>query len=200
MLMIKPLISCIMPTTPQRAHFAAEAIECYARQTYPVKELLIDSGEGTIGAKRNRLISAANGQIIAHWDDDDLSSPDRLSSQCAHLLHTGAELTGYNAMLFAKFDTRQAWLYSSGIKSYAIGTSMMYWRDVASRRPFPDTSQCEDNEFLFALPRLRAVTQDGQGKMIARIHSGNTVQKLIGDCWQCGNWEDVKRAVKSWLL
>lgn len=198
---ISPLISCIMPTTPARAKLAAEAVECYARQTYPRRELLIDSGDGTIGAKRNRLISQARGQVIAHWDDDDLSSPHRLATQCAHLISSKAELTGYRSMLFANCDTREAWRYSSPVRSYAIGSSMMYWRDVAIARPFKDTSQCEDNEFLFRQPLLRVVTQPGDRAMIARIHRDNTVPKVIvGECWVSISWEEIDHAIKSWVL
>ena len=96
-----PLVSCIMPTRNRR-RFAVQAIWYFLRQDYPERELIVvDDGEETIehvipqderihytratrlplGEKRNLACQEAAGELIAHWDDDDWSSPDRLRRQ-----------------------------------------------------------------------------------------------------------------------
>jgi len=98
-----PLVSCICPTynrPPQYQHLLEEAIESFLRQDYPNKELIIINdcpGQelicdepsvrvvnvaerfSSIGAKQNAAIDLARGELIAPWDDDDISLPWRLS-------------------------------------------------------------------------------------------------------------------------
>lgn len=99
------LISCIMASRG-RPFPARLAIDCFRRQTYPSKELVIATAatDGALGAYvrqlgdpavrlievagpdspgrlRNAAIAQSNGAYIAVWDDDDLSCPDRLAIQ-----------------------------------------------------------------------------------------------------------------------
>jgi glycosyltransferase involved in cell wall biosynthesis/Sec-independent protein translocase protein TatA len=98
-----PLVSCICPTynrPPHHQHLLEEAIASYLRQDYPNKELivlndcpgqeLICSEPGvrvvnvaerfpSIGDKHNAAVGLARGELIAPWDDDDISLPWRLS-------------------------------------------------------------------------------------------------------------------------
>lgn len=94
-----PLVSCVMPTYG-RPLYVPEAIKCFVWQDYPNKEIvIINDCEGqeyecdipgvriintrerfkSLGDKRNYAISLAAGEIIAVWDDDDISLPWRLS-------------------------------------------------------------------------------------------------------------------------
>src|SRR5262249_39730198 len=96
-----PLISAIMPTL-NRHSFLPLAVDHFLKQDYPNKELVVvdDSDvavpdlaniagvkyihvrrRSTIGAKRNLACEQAQGDIIAHWDDDDWYAPDRLRYQ-----------------------------------------------------------------------------------------------------------------------
>lgn len=110
-----PLISCLT-ITRGALHPARFAIECYQRQTYPARELVIvtdtltdalrghiDSlNDGSIrvievapaplGALRNLSVGAARGTIVAQWDDDDLCHPERLSRQYDALVAHGAQM------------------------------------------------------------------------------------------------------------
>lgn len=110
-----PLVSCIMPTWNRRP-FLSLALQMFRQQDYPNRELIIiDDGDdpvgdlaenmpgvhyirlttrASIGAKRNLACRQAQGQIIAHWDDDDWYSPDRLRYQVAPILAGQADLTG----------------------------------------------------------------------------------------------------------
>jgi glycosyltransferase involved in cell wall biosynthesis len=99
----QPLVSCICPTygrPPDYQHLVEEAIESFLRQTYPNKELIVlndcpgqelscDSPGvrvvnvperfPTLGEKYNAAIAMARGDLIAPWEDDDISLPWRLS-------------------------------------------------------------------------------------------------------------------------
>jgi hypothetical protein len=111
------LVSCIMPS---RGHIfpARYAIECFQRQDYPKRELVVtcarpDSeieryvgrlgdprirffpspADQTIGEMRNFAISKCEGDLISVWDDDDLSGPRRLSILFAALHATRTRAT-----------------------------------------------------------------------------------------------------------
>jgi glycosyltransferase involved in cell wall biosynthesis len=107
-----PKISCLMVTRgnlfPTRF-----AVDCYRRQTYPNRELVIvcdrpdselapwvaqlrdetiryvETGPAILGALRNISVAAAEGELVCQWDDDDLYHPRRLEKQAAVLAKTG---------------------------------------------------------------------------------------------------------------
>ena len=105
-----PLVSCLM-VTRERPALAQRAVECFRRQTYPHRELVIvdddacddlerwvnalhdpqiqyikfaDEGK-PLGELRNLSLQSAQGEYVAQWDDDDLSHPDRLLLQMSAL-------------------------------------------------------------------------------------------------------------------
>src|ERR1700752_425901 len=110
-----PLVSCIMPTYDRRG-FISQALQQFLQQDYPNRELIIvDDGSDaigdlaenlagvrylrlpsrkSIGAKRNLACQQARGEIIAHWDDDDWYSSDRLRYQVMPIITGGADITG----------------------------------------------------------------------------------------------------------
>lgn len=109
-----PLISCLMVTRGDP--FPARlAIECFRRQSYPNRELLIlcdrpgsaigalvaglgdpairyiETGGATLGELRNTSVAHARGSLLCQWDDDDLYHPQRLALQAAALKIADAE-------------------------------------------------------------------------------------------------------------
>jgi cellulose synthase/poly-beta-1,6-N-acetylglucosamine synthase-like glycosyltransferase len=98
-----PLVSCICPTygrPPAYQHLLEEAIESFLRQDYPNKELIVlndcpgqelvcdapgvrvvNAPErfATLGEKYNAAVDLAHGDLLAPWEDDDISLPWRLS-------------------------------------------------------------------------------------------------------------------------
>src|SRR5215212_6246488 len=120
-----PLVSCICPTynrPPDHKHLVEEAIESFLRQTYPNKELIVlndcpgqelscDSPGvrvvnvperfPTLGEKYNAAIALARGDLIAPWEDDDISLPWRLSLSVDRLGDAGY------------FNSRVCWLLNS---------------------------------------------------------------------------------------
>ncbi|MGB8635263.1 MAG: glycosyltransferase family A protein [Rhodanobacteraceae bacterium] len=104
-----PVISCLMVTQPARFRFAEQAIADFAAQTHSERELVVvhdgdaaydttmsllagtldgglvrvvraDAGQ-TLGALRNAAITAAAGDFVCQWDDDDRYHPQRLALQ-----------------------------------------------------------------------------------------------------------------------
>jgi glycosyltransferase involved in cell wall biosynthesis len=108
-----PLVSAICLTygrPPDHQYLLEEAIESFLRQTYPNKELiilndcpgqeLVCDAPGvrvvnvaerfpTLGDKRNAAVAQAAGELIAPWDDDDISLPWRLSLSVERLGNAG---------------------------------------------------------------------------------------------------------------
>jgi glycosyltransferase involved in cell wall biosynthesis len=100
----QPLVSCLCATynrAPDYLHLVEEAIESFLRQDYHNKELIIlndtpeqeltCAAEGvlvvnlprrfrTLGDKQNAAAAIANGDLLAPWDDDDISLSWRLSA------------------------------------------------------------------------------------------------------------------------
>lgn len=191
--------------TADRPEMARRAIECFRRQTYPAKRLLIwDSGtqtletpwydeedypdvshvlaerRDTIGDLRNEANSFwTEYPILIHWDDDDWSHPNRISEQVALLQSSGAEAVGYREMLFWReprvneaigmYPTTQkdhggeAWLYVNRKPTYALGTSLCYWRTVWQWRLFEPLNDGEDTAWLAG---VRSVGISGLGDKV----------------------------------
>lgn len=201
-----------MPTADRR-QFLRQAIEYFTAQTWPNKELVIvDDGREpanppqvagvryvrlpafgfSIGLKRNIACELANGQYIAHWDDDDRYAPDRIAHQMNHLLATRrAAVTGYNRMLFETPEGRR-WRYT-GPPHSVVGVSMLYEKAYWEAHPFECIRIGEDTSFGFKAASInRLLTQDGEEKIIARIHKGNTSEKTDDYLRQRPqNWEPL---------
>jgi glycosyltransferase involved in cell wall biosynthesis len=186
-----PLVSCIMPTR-ERRDWMHQAIAYFERQDYPNRELIIvqdgadDYGNDLpcdprirhvhigkqvhIGAKRNRACELARGAIIAHWDDDDWYSPDRLTTQIAPLLTGAADITGLTATTFFDLDRWEFWgctpqLHQRLFVRNVHGGTLVFWRHLfGPGARYPDTSLAEDAAFLQAAigrgARLQAVAAD----------------------------------------
>jgi glycosyltransferase involved in cell wall biosynthesis len=129
-----PLISCVMVSRGHR-YPAAFAIDCYRRQTYANRELIIVSasleeelpalivqiGDPTIkyvqvapaslGELRNISIAQAAGELICQWDDDDLSAPNRLEIQIAALAQSHSTVCYLGAITL--WWPARAWLAKS---------------------------------------------------------------------------------------
>ncbi len=184
-----------MPTRG-RQKWAAEAVEMFLRQNYRNKQLIIvddlndpsfpnglsysnvrhslASPKLTIGEKRNIAIQLSDGEIICHWDSDDIYSSDRISHQVDLLLEHGTELVGYNEMLF-EGELGERWLYH-GSPDYVIGVSLCYFRSSWARAPFPHLEDGEDNDFVKNHRRTLFCCQAGE-RIIARVHGDNTSPK-----------------------
>lgn len=141
-------------------------------------------GKPSIGKSRNIGCTEARGSVVAHFDDDDWSHPERLRDQLRRLVDGGQACTGYHTMRFT--DGRRWWIYRGG-NSYALGTSLCYRRDWWQKHPFPDQMVGEDNQFIGAAKRERQlITVDAGELMYATIHPGNTSPRQLNKPnWKC---------------
>ena len=212
---------CAICITADRPEMTAEAVEAFERQTYGNKRLVIydTSTRGitrypghfqhceiggsvkTVGELRNSANALAAEDVLLHWDSDDLSHPYRIAEQVALLQSSGADVVGYNRMLFwdtrwdinrmlfwdTRWDTRHysaAWIYTGEI----LGTSLCYWRPTWEQTPFRDRGW-HNEDFGFVTDVIsrggKVVAEDSvvmadaqtyvgsRPRMVARIHAGN---------------------------
>ena len=212
-----PRVSCIMPTFNRR-HYVPQAIAYFLRQDYPNRELLIlDDGEEAVadlapadpriryvrlstrlllGTKRNRACELAQGELIAHWDDDDWMAPHRLSRQVRALLAAGADLCGAPRQIYYDPVHDRAWLYqyAGGSQRYVAGNTLCYRRAFWQANPFPEIQVGEDTRFIWS-PRARklAATPDWD-YYIGLLHANNTSPKgLNPPHWTRHPVEEVHR-------
>ncbi|MCI0396121.1 MAG: glycosyltransferase [Chloroflexi bacterium] len=203
-----PLVSCIMPTYNRR-RFAGQAIWYFLRQDYPQRELVImDDGEDAIddlvpqderirymrlqrrlsvGAKRNLACQLSQGELIAHWDDDDWMASQRLSVQVAELLAAGADACGTRDLLHYHLEAGEAWCYSypADRRPWLAGGTLLYRRSTWAEHPFPDRNVGEDTAFIWQLAPERLHVMANTSLYVAIKHSGNTAAKsLASPRWQ----------------
>lgn len=197
----QPLVSIITPTY-ERAGFLEEAARGIRAQTYSNYEWLIldDSREPcaalarasdariryrhapqrqTIGAKRNRLVADARGEIIAHFDDDDYYTPGYLETMVALLQAREADfvkLSGY-FLYDARHDFFGYWAlrstaglqfgcYANVLRVHVVspeeaakltdnylgyGFSYVYRRSICGTARFGDVNLREETDFINAI-------------------------------------------------
>ena len=202
----QPFVSCIMPTTGDRRCFLPQAIKFVQRQTYSNLEVVIVcDGEDdvsdlipgsdqriryfylgrdrrTMGTKYNLACERAKGDLMAHFDDDDWSHPDRLSSQVSALLAEDAEVCGISQLLFFEMNTGATWLcrtpsllHSSLYHELPFGATYLYRRSYWSSSPFLDVQIGSDWYFTSAEGRQdHSVFVTDHRLCVALIHSSNT--------------------------
>lgn len=216
-----------------RPGMVARAVRSFRAQTFdPTRRLLLvfDSGQlrlvqrgsdseneywaqswisaRSIGALRNAANELSAGcDIICHWDSDDWSHPHRIEEQVALLRASDKECVGYRTMLF--YDQTPghfygAWLYTETRPTYALGTSLCYWRKAWENRPFPDLHTGEDTEWLRGVDVLgvdcRAefspkysvpFGRSAEPRMIATIHGANVSSHVPTK-------QDLEHGVTEW--
>ena len=202
-----PLVSCIMPTANRR-RFVPRAIDYFLRQDYPNRELVIlDDGtdsiedlvpdhpsiryirldrRATVGAKRNLACEHSQGEIIAHWDDDDWQAPHRLSYQVEALVRTGADVCGVSTLLFYDLQSGRAWRYTypPGGRAWLSGNTLCYRRSLWERNRFSDRNVGEDALFVWSGAAKRIETLPDHTFHVGIIHGGNVSPKVTsGSCW-----------------
>ena len=130
-----------------------------------------------LGGCLNLLLDAADGDVVAKLDDDDLYGPQYLSDQLYALDYSGADVVGKQAhymyleghdatvLRFAEREHR--------FTDFVMGPTIVARRAVAAEARFGETAKGEDTEFL------RRVVDHG-----ARIYSAdrfNFVQVRSGE-------------------
>jgi hypothetical protein len=177
-----PLISCLCPTfgrcgTPWQ-HLLEEAVESFLRQTdvhsellilndHPAQEVVFDHPRvrvinlprrfRTLGEKYNALVSLAAGDLLAPWEDDDISLPRRLELSRARL----GELDYFNP--------RRYWFLEEDLlhQDHPLGVghnlSLFHrraWQAVGGYPAVTGSQDAEMDALLTDHPRVRCRVED----------------------------------------
>jgi glycosyltransferase involved in cell wall biosynthesis len=217
-----PLISCIMPTYNRRS-FIPLALHNFRLQDYPNRELIvIDDGtdpvadlvEGepgvryfrlpgrvTIGEKRSLACTLASGELIAHWDDDDWYSPERLSRQAEPILADRADLTGLVTgeiliLPSGEFWAIQPWLHTEMFVGDIHGGTLMFRKRLIDEEVrYPSVDLAEDAGLLRrALARgYRLARLPNPGAFVYIRHGANTWRFETGRHAHADGWYRAER-------
>lgn len=126
-----------------------------------------------IGDKRNLGCQWALGDLIAIWDDDDYSAPDRLKTQVRELQITGKAVTGFNCMKFT--DCSNWWQFAYPDRGFVLGTSLLFRRDWWDKHPFEELAIGEDVRFSAVAHEANQLAEvPDLNLMYATIHAGNS--------------------------
>ncbi|HEX8149848.1 MAG TPA: glycosyltransferase [Pyrinomonadaceae bacterium] len=216
-----PLVSCIMPTYGRRP-FVPLALSNFLKQDYPRKELVVvDDGDdavedllrdapgvvylrmharASIGAKRNVACRHARGELIAHWDDDDWYSHDRLRYQALPILAGEADVTGLeNSSVLelpgGEFWTTDAELHSRMFVGDVHGGTLVYRRGLLDEGLiYPEVNLAEDAWLLHNALRMgkRLVRLSNPGVFVYVRHGGNAWREFApGSFIEPGGWRRV---------
>jgi glycosyltransferase involved in cell wall biosynthesis len=123
---------------------------------------------GSLGRWRQQGVEAARGDLVAIWDDDDRSAPDRLRRQ---LLAMGDA----DACVLSRVTLECGACGWSGPSHERRWECSMLARRAALP-PYQDITRGEDTRVLLDLEAAggRVVTLDDPGLYLKRWHGGNT--------------------------
>jgi hypothetical protein len=147
-----------------------------------IRLIHLDGDPLSIGEKRNLGCEYANGDVIAHFDDDDFSAAGRVEDQVGRLIETGKAVSGYHSM---KFTDGANWWQYKGEHNYSLGTALVYRRDWWAAHRFPALQVGEDAEFAkTAWDAGQLATVNAGELMHASIHPENTSPRSMGSNWE----------------
>lgn len=216
-----PLVSCIMPTFNRRP-FITLALQHFIRQDYPNLELIIvDDGtdqvgdlvEGlrgvryirlheriSIGAKRNLACQEAQGEIIAHWDDDDWYAPNRLRYQVGPILNGSADITGLENEFVMTLPHGEFWTTGQQLRRRMFACDVHGGTLVFNRSLFVQGLRYPEVDLAEDAALLRAAV--GQGRRLARLpndgvfvyvrHASNAWQFDTGQFIDPDEWKRIE--------
>ncbi len=192
-----------MPTFNRRA-FVPMAIKCFLAQDYPNLELIIvDDGtdrvadlvpvdprilyvpletKAKLGLKRNYANEQSKGEFIVNWDDDDWSSPSRVTRQIQPMIDNPAiELTGSSQIYYFTFgqsrEKTQAYIYGSTSKPPWLG-GIAYRRSTWERLRFDDAPRVgEDTRFQNQISVSARYDVKDPALFVAGVHRQNDSPK-----------------------
>lgn len=188
----RPLVSCLM-VTRGRLFPSRFAIECFQRQTYANRELLIviddpgcelipyvaglkderirlvevAAGTRILGELRNISVASARGEYVCQWDDDDLYAPERIQIQLAALLSTHSFACVLRRWTLWWPETNR--LAISGIRLWE-GSILALKRVLP---PYPALRRGEDTEMMALLTQRERVLSLEAPNLYIYIHHGS---------------------------
>ena len=201
-------VSVIVPTL-NRPHRHEALYQCFQEQDHPDRDMWVlddsyepspffcslrdsderlhyvhTSGRQSIGHKRNQLIAMSRGDVIAHFDDDDLYTPTYLSSMLERLKRTDADFIKLGRWQERREWDNHRWTYdgkqSHNANLWGWGFSYVYRRWVSHHVSFPHINKGEDYSFVTGLWRAGMRTElvfDGAHWLEHVLHDKNTTRR-----------------------
>lgn len=161
-------LSILIPSVKDDAVLLVRLLEVVNRQTqgrYDI-EVLIDDREPpvTTGAKRNDLISRAQGKYVVFVDADDLILNDYVHD-IINAIELDPDCITFRGFMTTHGANRQDFVLRLGEKYESRGGVYYRWpnhivpikRAIASQVRFPDTTQGEDYEWSKRLNDLKLI-------------------------------------------
>jgi glycosyltransferase involved in cell wall biosynthesis len=201
------LVTCLCPTRNRR-HFLPYAIDCFLKQSYYHREMLIVAdGEPisdlipndsrirviktihpiSLGEKRNFGCRYSHGRFIAHWDDDDFYGPERLTDQIHTLCTSKENVTGYHTLSFTDGNKTWLWKLDQSSNMDCFGCSLVYTKDYWKLHQFKPLQLGEDREFILEAQQNSQLTiTDGTRHVCCRNHENNTLNRDFMKTWKTG--------------
>lgn len=188
--------------TANRRNLARRAVECFLKQTYENKELVIvDDGKEdyapilsdvpahqlkyiklkkepdfVLGKLRNKSLEYASGDYLIQWDDDDWYHQDRIKIQ-AEILNQGYDACCLSSALM-HLDTPEFMMHPYvGRLPHGIPGSIMHRRSDSIR--YPETRRAEDTVYLHEWMKKRYYKLDDSFNylFLRAFHGNNTWEK-----------------------
>lgn len=194
------MVSCLM-VTKNRLRQVKNAVECYIKQTYTNRELVVvcdddrqtqqyieslrrpdirfidvePSPDLTLGSLRNTAIQHAHGYYITQWDDDDWYNPSRIMTQVMLLEEANADITLLGQWL-AVWPKQKMYTVSFHRREGWEG-SMLMVKDKAVE--YEEMKRAEDTKFISSLRKEKVkflITKDRQYSLlyVYNVHDNNT--------------------------
>lgn len=228
-----PTVSVLLCTRNRREQLA-RALQCYLAQDYPrdlLELVVVEDGSDNcsdsldaipnciylwyparnLSQKRNAGVWVARGGVICHFDDDDLSAPDRVSHQVRELTAADGdsgprrhiEVVGYHTGLFSTQPERAytdmsgpLWEYR-GLPGMTWGATLAYRREWALAHPWPEHKDVGEDMVWLAEARDAGVlrTIESGGRIVCGSRENQRVYSTGDGMWE-RNWS---RAGVEWL-
>eukprot|EP00316_Scyphosphaera_apsteinii_P011309 CAMPEP_0119338046 /NCGR_PEP_ID=MMETSP1333-20130426/95236_1 /TAXON_ID=418940 /ORGANISM="Scyphosphaera apsteinii, Strain RCC1455" /LENGTH=762 /DNA_ID=CAMNT_0007349231 /DNA_START=68 /DNA_END=2356 /DNA_ORIENTATION=- len=173
------------------------------KQYHITVKLVVLSQQTTIGLKRNIGVIAAAGQVIVHWDDDDLFSVERVRLQALPILRNDAAMTMLTHKYFSDLTSDGGFFAAQALQegdTTPFLGSLAYRKSLAVTLEFSNVSLAEDLHFvdraLSACNRLIIIT--GVDSVFSR-HATNSWQwKFVTD-QASGRVTTTSTEVNKWV-
>lgn len=189
-----PLVSCLMVSRGKLLP-ARHAIDCFRRQTYPLRELVIlddnpvselteflaalndpliryiqiSEAQNLLGTLRNYVLAEARGELVCQWDDDDLYDARRLAWQIEALQTSGAQACFLNRWTVWWPEERRI-----AVSGYRAWEGSMLARRAAVPA-YPNQRRGEDSMVTDQIMEAnRVVLMDAPELYCYTIYGGNT--------------------------
>jgi len=185
-----PLVSCVVVSN--RPELKDEIVTIITNQNYPNIETIYHSTVGsklTLGEERNIAISKCTGEYVAIFDDDDYSTPSRISTQMGWLQRHNADVCSLSRVtlkLLNGSEIESHWRY------YWEGT-ILCRLEILKRFPYKKRNNKEDSNIAYLWRDTKNISIDSPHLY--------TYNQTLSNTSGTNHWDDmVKRARNAKIM